>query len=111
MLGPAFGLVIGHKGGNIAASTGHAADKGADEGGAHKGSENSLHIRHGRQQAVNNHVLLAALVMIIFFNAAQNLSKGKNANQNRYKGYAAQKIGGVQRKANGAGHSINAHGG
>ena len=109
MLGPALSLVIGDEGRDIAASAGHAAYEGTNKGGAQQGHENPLDIRQGGQQAVDDHVLLAALVVIIFFNATQNLSKGKDANQNRNKGHAAQQISGIQGKANGAGHGINAH--
>ena len=89
MLGPALSLIIGYKRSNIAAGTGHTTNKSTDKGGAQKGSKNTLHICQRGQQAVNYHMLLTALIMIIFFNTTQNLSKGKNANQNRNKGHAA----------------------
>ena len=89
VLGPALSLVIGDEGRDIAASAGHAAYESTDKGGTQQGHENPLDIRQGGQQAVDHHVLLAALVVIIFFNATQNLSKGKDANQNRNKGHAA----------------------
>ena len=44
MLRPTFRLIIRNKGSDIAAGTGHAADKGTDEGGTQKRAEHPLDI-------------------------------------------------------------------
>ena len=108
MLRPAFSLVIGNKGCDIAAGTGHTADEGADEGGTQKRGKHSLDILKRRQQTVQHHVLLLTFIMIIILNTAQHLRKSEHADQHRDKGYTAHKIVGVQGKADSAAHAVNA---
>ena len=108
MLRPAFCLIIRNKGSNIAASTGHAADEGTDEGGTQKRAEHSLDIVKRRQQTVQHHMLLLAFIVIIILNTAQHLRKGEYANQHRDKGHTAHKIVSVHGKADCAAHTVNA---
>ena len=108
MLRPALRLVIRNKGSNIAACTGHTADKGTDEGRTQKRGKHPLDIIKRRQQTVQHHVLLLALIMIIILNTAQHLRKGEHTDQHRNKGYTAHKIVGVQGEADCAAHTVNA---
>ena len=108
MLRPAFRLVIGNKGSDIAAGTGHTADEGTDEGGTQKRGKHSLDILKRRQQTVQHHVLLLTFIMIIILNTAQHLRKGEYTDQHRDKGYTAHKVVGVQGKADCAAHTVNA---